>query len=543
MSVASAGTMPQQGRLTPPAGLRAAQSFGIDLASHRSTWLSPDLVGQATVLIVFDRIILDSVLNRYPALRIPVLLISDLVGGGEIDDPVGGDLDQFYRNYRDIESAVDVLLQILNRARAAGDDGTGLQRRFPSRPNDPVASPGRPLPEGRALAHGQDGDTMFMIAGKPAAEASHSPDGLAIRFGPAPDRALLEQRWRALERHGAASFFTSWTWVGCQFAARFPDPYLLEISAGGAICGLALLNCRRTPLGFRSYHLGASGRSESDAIFVEHNGPLLGDAPAGAVTAAMGHLLEMIDNGWIGSVVDCPGVGMELRRAAEASGRIFDVVERSAPYRDLAALRRAGGDLLAALSANSRYQLRRSRRSYERSGPLRVDPAESEAQAMDFFRALVQLHRARWRGRGRQGAFTDRTIRFHEELVERGLARGEVELLRIGAGERLLGYLLNFVGSGVVHNYQSGFNYADAGAHEKPGLTSHHAAIDHYLRRPQLRRYDFLAGADRYKRSLSDESVPLSWFRLTARTPSLAAALYRARAGAVRIRHPQSCEG
>ncbi|MFL5257239.1 MAG: GNAT family N-acetyltransferase [Rhodopila sp.] len=58
--------------------------------------------------------------------------------------------------------------------------------------------------------------------------------------------------------------------------------------------------------------------------------------------------------------------------------------------------------------------------------------------------------------------------------------------------------------------YQSGFVYRDDDNQAKPGLTCHLAAILDALNRG-MDIYDFLAGDDRYKRSLADQSHPQFW--------------------------------
>ncbi len=146
-------------------------------------------------------------------------------------------------------------------------------------------------------------------------------------------------------------------------------------------------------------------------------------------------------------------------------------------------MRAAGGDYLATLSANARYQLRRSARLYAaRSGPLAIAAAAGEAEALAWLDALAALHGETWRRRGKPGAFAAPfALRFHRALVARALARGELELLHVAAGGETLGYLYNFRLRGRVYAYQSGFAPADGTAHAKPGLTCHHLAIERAL--------------------------------------------------------------
>lgn len=360
--------------------------------------------------------------------------------------------------------------------------------------------------------------------------AATSPSQFEFRFERAPDYAHLERIWSDLEDRASPSFFTSWTWVGCQFETRFPEPYLLQMFDGNERIGVALFNRRRGLFRFPTFYLGASGLANNDLIFVEHNGPLLTQATPELTSDLFRHLMGFVHQRPLGALVECPGTAEHVYRGAQTAGATFDVVERFAPYRDLIALRTKGTDFVSTLSANSRYQLRRSQRSYERSGSLRVDRAESESEAFEFFRSLVLLHQARWRRRGRIGAFSPQTVSFHLALIARGLPRGEVDLLRISAGPRILGYLLNFVKNRTVHNYQGGFDYDGAAVHEKPGLTSHHIAIQYYLQNQHVDRYDFLAGEDRYKQTLSDKFMPLVWFRLAQASPSFVTLSYRAKA-------------
>ena len=75
-----------------------------------------------------------------------------------------------------------------------------------------------------------------------------------------------------------------------------------------------------------------------------------------------------------------------------------------------------------------------------------------------------------------------------------------------------MGCLYNFIYQGVVHFYQSGFNYSDF-SHFKPGLVCHSLAIplnadlNHKI-------YDFLASNVQYKRSLSTHTNHLVWYTI-----------------------------
>ena len=329
--------------------------------------------------------------------------------------------------------------------------------------------------------------------------------------------ARLGARWRALEAVSNGSFFQSWTWLGCQAASHFDDPVLLAGELNGETVALALCNRRRGMAGDTLW-LGESGDAVRDAVYIEHNGPLLRSGMEAALSACLqAALLEPIDRRMdtFGRRLTMSGVGDVVETAARAlPGRLIACQStQPAPYVDLAALRAGGGTYLAALSANTRYQLRRSTRRYAQAGPLKLTRARDLAEALEFLDGLVVLHQASWTRRGRPGAFAGPGfLAFHQALIGVALPRGEVELLRINAGTEVIGYLYNFRWRGHVLAYQSGFAYPENDEHRKPGMTCHQLAIESALA-DGLLRYDFLAGGDRYKTSLATNSMQMHWLQ------------------------------
>lgn len=330
-----------------------------------------------------------------------------------------------------------------------------------------------------------------------------------ITLSDVTDIQALGARWRALEASADVSFFQSWTWVGCLAEDRFSAPVVLVAQEDGRDLALALFNRRAGTLSPNTLWLGESGLASLDAMYVEHNGVLVqrgrADLLAACLRAAIGPLA-------LGSRVVLSGVDdAHLQAARQTHAQVRVRQTRPAPYIDFTRLRREPDAFLEGLGPNTRYQLRRSARRYAASGPLVIRRAETVADAQVVLNELAELHQASWVGRGRPGAFANPYFRrFHRELISRALPRGEVDLLRITAGSQLIGCLYNFCFDGGVLAYQSGFNYAAATAHQKPGMTSHHLAVDMY-RAAGRTRYDFLAGDERYKTSLSNATTSLHW--------------------------------
>ena len=315
------------------------------------------------------------------------------------------------------------------------------------------------------------------------------------------DDPALAAEWQAHARAWDAPVFRHWAWVGCLAQVRYPDPLLARVQDGGALVGLALFNRRRGRLG-AALHLHESGDAAMDGVFIEHNGVL---APAGlggpvlaaVLRAARGHAGRVMLSG-----IDDAGLA-----AARACGVVGPLQTRAAPFAALT----PGRDVLEGMSRNTRSQVRRSDRAYEAWGPIAAARASTGDEALGWLDELLPLHASTWAARGTASAFTTAPVqRFMRALVAPGAADGTVDLLRITAGARVVGLLLNLQAGGRVAAYQSGFDYPGAPMHGKPGLTCHVAAMRRAVS-AGMREYDFLAGDARYKDSLATGTRAMHW--------------------------------
>ncbi len=115
VEVGSAGMMPAPDRPSPPEAIAEAAARGIDLASHRSAWLSRAEADAATLLVVFDEINRAALLDRHPGVAAKVLGLGNLAGIGAIADPWGRGPEAYRRAYDAITRAVDALAAQLQR--------------------------------------------------------------------------------------------------------------------------------------------------------------------------------------------------------------------------------------------------------------------------------------------------------------------------------------------------------------------------------------------------------------------------------------------
>jgi CelD/BcsL family acetyltransferase involved in cellulose biosynthesis len=358
----------------------------------------------------------------------------------------------------------------------------------------------------------------------PIGASRMNPAANRITFSVVPIDKLdhLETLWLDLEARADGSFFLSWQWIGCWLRECGLRPTAVVGRLDGRVVSLALFVTRRV---WRHYCLHAdtlflheTGDPSLDITFIEHNGILV-DRTLGA--AAIERCLDfLIGTRIVGTTsaawdeIYLGGVAADYAEHLERHGLSVRIAARKpSSMIDFTALRERRGNYIDELSANTRYQIRRAMRLYEKRGPLRLDVAMDTAQALAFLDDLKVLHQQRWESRGKAGAFSYPFLeRFHRSLIARSLPEGIAEVLRISAGDQPIGYLYNFIWRGWVGTYLSGFAY-EADARLKPGLVSYYLCAERHLANG-MRTQDFLAGNDRYKMNLGKPGPDMLWLAL-----------------------------
>jgi CelD/BcsL family acetyltransferase involved in cellulose biosynthesis len=292
-----------------------------------------------------------------------------------------------------------------------------------------------------------------------------------------------------------------------------------EQAAGQCLLGRQTL---RRPHGLFSSRVLALNQSlapQWDQVFVEFNGFF--DAPSSCFPTLFAQALSELQDDPDWEEFRLPGLRLpdaeHARRLAGLHGlRARTLDQRPAWHRQLAEDRQAGS-ILAGLSANTRQQIRRSRRALETSyGPLRLMGADSAGQAQQWFDAMAPWHRQRWSpegaASGSSGFDNPSFVRFHRELIERAFAQGQIRLWRVLSGDRIIAMLYNFRVADTEAFYLGATDPALDPA-MRPGLVAHQCAMDQCLSEG-LSVYDFMAGDSQYKRQLSNRKEELLWLVL-----------------------------
>ena len=92
ITVASAGVMAYPGDVATPPAVLAGAELGAELADHRSRPVTPELLAGATDVIVMTLSHLDLLVYRFPNVGPAPVLLSE---GGDVPDPIGGEVDEY----------------------------------------------------------------------------------------------------------------------------------------------------------------------------------------------------------------------------------------------------------------------------------------------------------------------------------------------------------------------------------------------------------------------------------------------------------------
>lgn len=318
-----------------------------------------------------------------------------------------------------------------------------------------------------------------------------------------PDLDTLAPLWQALEAQAEPNFFLSWSWMSTWLQVFKPDCRLLQLHCAGELVGLGLVTVREEIrhgfLRSRVMRLGQTGRVEQDQIWIEYNDLLLHARHADQGPAALMRLLlqrQDWDEFQLGATLS------QRQRLYQHSGCVPQLKWSAPTYEvNLCALRQSGQTYLQSLSRNTRYQINRSERLYAEAGGLEFSVLGDADAMLLHWSALADLHQQRWGDQtGQSGFVNPQFVQFHQSLIRRAAAQGQVEFCILKLGGVIIGILYNFIYRGNVYFYLSGLLYSQD-AHLKPGLVIHALAVQQYLERG-LDRYDFMGGDARYKQSL-----------------------------------------
>ena len=361
--------------------------------------------------------------------------------------------------------------------------------------------------------HRSPSTTAGLRAPRPGLAAPASPR-LVVQTLDATRRDQAARIWAGLlDQTGSDDLTTSWTWISTWIDA-FGDVVahrFLVVTHDGAPVAIALATRgqrqRRGMLPVRTAHLGTDG--EQGGVYIEYNRLL---ALPGHRAAALLALTAEIDRGWWRTdFVRLNGFAPEELEGWEAPG--FRLDRRVCRVVDLEAIRVGGQPLDKAFGSSIGRKLRKSSRVFaERYGPIATEWITDPARAQVVFGEMIELHQARWVAIGEPGSFaSERLVRFHRALIDQLLPSGRVLLLRVTAGDHLVGVTYEFVEHGAILHYNWGLMAVQANDGSlSPGFVTALALMREGLDRG-YGEVNWLAGDSRWKRELSTTTRDLVW--------------------------------
>jgi CelD/BcsL family acetyltransferase involved in cellulose biosynthesis len=307
--------------------------------------------------------------------------------------------------------------------------------------------------------------------------------------------AGMAGEWDALLRASANDrFFLTWEWLHTwwRHLAGRRRLFLLTARSGGELVALAPLALAPPQLGrllpFRSLQFLGAGTAGSD------------------------YLDLIVRRGWEDEAVRAFGEHLrvarfmlELRqlrpdalawRLAEALGPGGWTTRQAAtevcPFVTLAG--HSWESYLETLGSAHRYNVQRRLRNLHRDSDVRFERVVTEEERGPALARLIELHHARWHGRGRS-EFTPQTS-FHEELSRLALVRGWLRLFELRVDGRPAAALYGFRYGDTFSFFQSGLD--PAFAKHSVGLVTMGLAIRSAIEEG-VAEYDLLHGDEDYK--------------------------------------------
>lgn len=365
------------------------------------------------------------------------------------------------------------------------------------------------------------------------------PLEVAVVSGREEFRAL-EVSWnRLLAESSANTFFLRWEWVWSwweAFGSSIGTLHILLVRRGERVVGIGPFYRtgaraagvvpihRLLFLGTTVGSAGDIGSEYLDLIVHAHSGE-------GVVAAMSKHLLrDHLFHEWVFLHVPVSAQGVaELVGHAKKTGYISEELQRwQCPY---LALPESWEQFLESVPSTLRYKFRKNLRELEKHGAHTFRMTGTRDELDRDLRTLVDLHQARWEGRGMSGVFADRAYHRFLEMVSRyALQHGQLRLSIVTVSERPVAAVYNIAYGNKIYYYQSGF---DIGFDRKVaiGTFAHTLCLERAIEE-KLAEYDFLlkGGLDSYKDRWTQAMREIVDYRLVA--PGWPQVLHRAEVAA-----------
>lgn len=343
-------------------------------------------------------------------------------------------------------------------------------------------------------------------------------DGYEVEISHSYDMDELQQQWLLLQEGQSLPFFLTWSWISCWLETYNPDLVVISARYEGNVVAVGLFTrSTQTRHGFiraRQYRLHQMGDSLLDQIWMEYNDFICVDQHRVPAVNACLLALQQSDEKWDEIVLSMISTSRADSILKAVSGSQI-LLTNPCYAKNLESIEGENPQYLATLKPNTRYQIGRSIRLYEKlHGEIKYQLAQDAEEALALFHEAGKYHVLRWQDSG----FKNRQfILFHENLIKSSIDSNSVNLMKITSGDTTIAILYFHLVDRDVYFYLQGINY-ESNQKLKPGLVAHALATQYYLDKG-MRKYDYMGGYSQYKCQLSNQAEDL--VTLCIQKPSL----------------------
>lgn len=347
-----------------------------------------------------------------------------------------------------------------------------------------------------------------------------------------PALEAIEREWQELcERAGEREPVGTPTWLLAWWRAFGDETRRMRSIAvyrEDRLIGLALMLSRtvryRRLIPVRRLEFLATGEDESEEICSDYVGPIAERGAETVVARALAEELTRVSADWDELYFAQMDGESKVLRELE-----FALAERRVVCREASrglcpniVLPSSWDEYVKTLDSKSRYLVTRALRELDKwAGPggYQLRRASDLDALVAGREVLHRLHETRWRHEGHDGVFVrDRFRTFHDEVMPKLLARGELDLIWLEVHEQPVAVLYNIVYDNKVYVYQSG-RTDQVPKNLRIGIAMNCVAVRDYIGRG-LREYDFLNGMSQYKRQMcAGNARPIVTVRACSPTP------------------------
>lgn len=344
---------------------------------------------------------------------------------------------------------------------------------------------------------------------------SSSIDHYQISITDNIDLIQTKKEWENLEKNPSIPFFLTWAWMSIWIESYTPQLCLVKAVYQNKVVALGFLTSsterRHFVINAKQLRLHQTGIGSQDQVWVEYNDFI---CDKDHKIAASNACIKYISKCDIFNTHDEFIISMILSSRAENITKQIPksqiLFTRPCYGIDFEVIKQQEKPYLQTLKSNTRYQIRRSIRHYEKlHGNVTLEHANSTENALKYFHETASYHIQRWYDSGFKNP---EFMKFHESLISKYFDQGLVHLIKVKAGETVIAILYYFIHNSNVSFYLQGLLYE----HDKmlkPGLVAHSLATQYFIDQG-MRSYDYMGGYSQYKTQLAHRTEDLATIRI-----------------------------